>query len=240
MDSLPPERVEPIPAPAAEPAGMPALTLVPSKGLAAELTPAQQQSQLALFDLLGEHADKKLAQVVMLPSAEDKALTEARTVQEAMPLIANMLKADKAAQGIKKPYPRTALKHQHIVAFMLCNPFATTTEICSFFGISPTTLGNINKSDTFQSLIAAHRVSLESGIGADLQDQLRQTMAAAIEVVQKAVVTGQNPDYALEVMDKAANRMGMGNKHQTNVQINNNVITPEMIAAARASRRLPS
>jgi len=194
---------------------------------------------LQLLDVLGRDADRPLAAVIPMPSVEDKALVEAKTVDEAMPLIGNMIRAEKASQGgPRKPYPRIALKQQHIVAFMLCNPFATTTEICAFFSISPTTLGNITKSDTFQSLVQAHRVTLDSGIGADLQAQLRDTMAAAVEVVQKAVVTGQDPDYALEVLDKAANRLGMGAKHQNGPLVQVNVVTPEMIAAARASRRL--
>jgi hypothetical protein len=226
------------------PTGVLPLALVPhiaNTGIApaqiALLTDTEKQSAGELANILGVEAPKHLAPVIPLPSAEEAQLAGAATVQEAMPLIGNMLRAEKQAGGIKKPYPRTALKQQHIVAFMLCNPFANTTEICSFFGISPTTLGNITKSDTFKALVNQHRVTIDSGIGADLQAQLKDTMAAAIEVVQKAVVDKQDPDYALQVLDKTANRMGMGNKHNTNVQINNNIVTPEMIAAARASRR---
>lgn len=249
MDSLPPTGVgsPPPPTPEAQAAplapsapGHPTLTLVPSPAPTPELTPEQRTSQLMLMDVLGMNSDRPTAAVIPMPTAEDKALVEAKTVEEALPLIGNMMKAEKQGGGIKRPYPRVALKHQHIVAFMLCNPFATTTEICNFFSISPTTLGNITKSDTFQSLVASHRVTLESGIGADLQSQLRDTMAAAIEVVQKAVVQNQDPEFALQVMDKAANRMGLGAKHNSGPMVQVNVVTPEMIAAARASRRLSS
>ena len=203
------------------------------------LSEEQRASAQQVDDILGRTDGLHLTAVVTLPSAEDKTLAEAKSVEDALPLIGNMIKAEKAAAaGPRKPYPRAALKQQHIVAFMLCNPFATTTEICSFFNISPTTLSNITKSDTFKSLVAAHRVSIESGIGADLQAQLRDTMAAAVEVVQKAVVAGQDPDYALEVLDKTANRLGMGAKHQSGPMVQVNVVTPEMIAAARAARRL--
>lgn len=202
------------------------------------LTEEQKRSVVQLQDILGVHTDKPLAAVIPFPMEDDKGLVEAKTVEEAIPLIGNMIKAERAAGSVKKPYPRTALKHQHIVAFMLCNPFATTTEICSFFSISPTTLATVYKSDTFKSLVAAHRVSIDSGIGGDLQAQLRDTLAAAVEVVQKAVVEKQDPDFALEVLDKAANRLGMGAKHNTGPQVQVNIVTPEMIAAARASRSL--
>jgi hypothetical protein len=119
---------------------------------------------------------------------------------------------------------------------MLVNPFASTTEVCAFFGISPGQLSNICKSDTFKALITSHRVSIESSLGQDLQEQLRATLSVALEVTQKAIVDHRDPEYALAVLDKTANRLGMGAKHNTNVQINNNIVTPEMIASARARR----
>jgi 2-hydroxychromene-2-carboxylate isomerase len=181
------------------------------------------------------------AQGVTLPAVQadaDHPLKDVTDVVAAGEIIGRMLAAEHST-GKKSYYPRALLRQQHIAAFMLVNPFATTTEICAFFGISPTTLGNISKSDTFKALVNAHKVSIESGIGRDIQEQLRDTLAASVEVVQKAVVERQDPDYALAVLDKTANRLGMGAKHNTAVQINNNIVTPEMIAAARA-RRLPS
>lgn len=203
-----------------------------------EYSDTEKKSLVQLADVLGMDSSHPLAAVIPFPvQGEDKALAEAKTVEEAMPLIGNMIKAEKQLQGVKKPYPRVALKQQHIVAYMLCNPFSTTTEICSFFSISPTTLSNICKSDTFKSLVQAHRVTLDSGIGSDLQQQLRDTMAAAVEVVQKAVVANQDPEFALEVLDKTANRLGMGAKHQSGPAVQVNVISPEMIAAALNARR---
>lgn len=219
--------------------GAPTVTPEPPPAPAVrEYTDTEKKSLVQLADILGQDSERPLAAVIPFPAGVDESgLAAIKTVEDAVPLIGNMIKAEKAAGGVKRQFPRTLLRQQHIVAYMLCNPFATTTEICSFFGISPTTLGNITKSDTFKSLIGQHRVTLESGIGADLQAQLKETLAAAVEVVQKAVVDKQDPDYALEVLDKAANRLGMGAKHNTAVQINNTIVTPEMIAAARAARR---
>lgn len=165
-------------------------------------------------------------------------LEDVEDVEAAKPIIEKLLIAERNAGG-KRVYPRRILRQQHIVAYMLCNPFATNTEVCAFFGISPSTLGNIAKSDTFKALINAHKLTLDSNVAADLQEQMRLTLAVSLEVTQKAVVTNQDPEYALAVMDKVANRLGMGAKHNTQVQINNNIVTPEMIAAARA-RRLPN
>ena len=166
---------------------------------------------------------------------EPHPLDDVVDVDKAMPVIANLLEAER--NGAKKRvYPRRLLRQQHIVAYMLANPFATTTEICAFFGISAGTLSNISKSDTFKALLNAHKVSLENSVGADLQDQLRQTLAVALEVTQKAVIDQQDPEYALAVMDKTANRLGMGAKHNSQTQVNVNVVTADMIAAARAKR----
>jgi hypothetical protein len=165
----------------------------------------------------------------------DHPLDGIETVEDAAPIIGEMLAAERAG-GKRGAYPRCILRQQHVVAFMLANPFATTTEICAFFGISPTTLCNISKSDTFKALINKHRVMIESGIGADIQEQLRATLAASIEVVQKSIVDNQDPEFALAALDKVGNRLGMGAKHNTNVQINNNIVTPQMIANARERR----
>lgn len=157
------------------------------------------------------------------------------TVEGAAAVIGQMLVEDREAKGVRV-YPRRLLRQQHIAAYMLVNPFATTTEICRFFGIGAGALSNICKSDTFKALVESHKVSVETSIGADLTEQLRQTLAVAIDVTQKAVITGQDPEFALQVLDKTANRLGLGAKHNTNVQINNNIVTPEMIAQARARR----
>lgn len=152
-------------------------------------------------------------------------------------IIGQMLTDEKSGKGIRA-YPRRILRQQHIAGFLLINPFASTTEVCAYFGIGPSTLNNITKSDTFKTLVSAHRISMESNIGQDLTDQLRQTLQVAIEVTQEAVITKRDPDFALQVMDKAANRLGLGAKHNNAMQVNVNVVTPEMIAMARA-RRLP-
>lgn len=158
-------------------------------------------------------------------------------VERAAEIIGELLTHEREAKGVRV-YPRRILRQQHIAAFMLVNPFATTTEVCAFFGIGAGALSNICKSDTFKALVAAHRISLSNSTMADIQDQLRQTLQVSLEVVQRNVTEKQDPDFALQVLDKTANRLGMGAKHNTNVQINNNIVTPEMIAAARA-RRLP-
>lgn len=157
-------------------------------------------------------------------------------VNEASTLIAQMLAEERITKEVRV-YPRALLRQQHIVAYMLVNPFASTTDICGYFQISPTTLSNIAKSDTFKAMVNKHRVGVES-IMPDLQDQIRETLRVAVEVTGRAVVERgtQDAEFALNVADKFANRLGMGAKQGTNVQINNNILTPEMLQQARARR----
>lgn len=150
-----------------------------------------------------------------------------------MPLIGKLLALEIESKG-KRVYPKRILRQQHIVAYMLLNPFATTTELCNFFGMSPSTFYNISRSDTFRALAQSHQIRLNADF--DIQQQLKETLSVAIEVTQRAIVEQQDPDYALAVLDKTANRLGLGAKQGTNVQINNNVVTPDMIAYARQKR----
>lgn len=188
--------------------------------------------------LSGRESQLPAVRMASSPAAELHPLEGIGDVGDAIPIITNLL-AEEAAGLKRRYYPRCALRQQHIVAYMVVNPFATTTDVCAFFGISPSTVCNVARSDTFKALIASHKISLESNLAADIQDQLRATLAVATEVVQKAVVTSQDPEFALATLDKVANRLGLGAKHNTQVQINNNIVTPEMIATAR-QRRLPS
>jgi hypothetical protein len=171
-----------------------------------------------------------------VPVAAAHPLDGVSDVKKAAVIIGRMLAEDAVAKQ-KRVYNRCVLRQQHLAAFMLVNPFASTTDICAFFHIGPASVYNIVRSDTFKALVNHHRLSLENSIGVDLQEQLRLTLSASLDVVQRAVIEKQDPDFALAVMDRTANRLGMGAKHNTNVQINNNIVTADMIAAARAARQ---
>ena len=161
---------------------------------------------------------------------ELQATTE---MQRILPLIAKLIAAEAAAKG-KRVYPTKLLRHQHIIAAMVLNPFITRVELCRFFGVSIHTLGNIAKSDTFRALASQFQVQLTED--ESIADKMKDTLSAALDVTQKAIIEGQDPDYALQVVDKAANRLGMGVKQGTQVNIQNNVVTPDMIAYARQRR----
>lgn len=159
-------------------------------------------------------------------------LRAAEEMEDIKVVIQQMQTAELTSKG-KKIYPKALLRQQHIIAYMLLNPYATGVEVCRFFSISRSTLSNITKSDTFKAAAGKYAVSLENYFP-ELREQLNETLKASLEVVQKAVIDSQDPDYALSVMDKTANRLGFGAKPSgPNVQINNNVVTAEMLLAAR-------
>lgn len=156
-------------------------------------------------------------------------------VQRLIPVIGKLLEAEVASKG-KIFYPTRMLRHQHIIAMMLLNPFATRVELCRFFGVSMGVLNNIAKSDTFRTLAGQFHVSLPDA--EELGDKLRDTVSTAIDITQKHLIKSQDPDFALAVMDKGGNRLGMGVKQGTQVNIQNNVVTPDMLAYARDRKRL--
>jgi len=198
------------------------------------VTPVNPADPIDLI-LAGRHTEVTADGVPLAPGEILHPLESVETVEGAAEVIGRMLVEDRNTKGTRV-YPRRILRQQHIAAYMLVNPFATTTEICAFFNIGAGSLTNICKSDTFKALIDRHRISIETSLGSDLTEQLRQTLQVSIDVVQKSVITQQDPDFALAVLDKTANRLGLGAKHNTNVQINNNIVTPEMIAMARARK----
>lgn len=173
----------------------------------------------------------------LVPEALVSQLHKTATVEESIPLIGELMRLEKQAKG-QKVYPRRLLRCQHIAAFMIMNPFSNNVDVARFFGVSCTTVENIMKTDTFKALISAHRVHIE-GLGQDIQEEMRATITAGLQVVQKEIVDKQEGEFALSAIDKLANRLGMGVKHKKEAQVQVNVIAADMIMAARA-RRLPS
>lgn len=143
-----------------------------------------------------------------------------------------------ATTGKEVRYPRDLLRVQHIVAFELVNPFCTTAEVCRFFSITPGTYKTITASDAYRQLMESHGMQLLRQAPQELVDKMKDTVEMAVDNVQKALLASSDGEFALAAADKLANRLGMGVKHNTNVQINNNVVTAEMIAAARNKRAL--
>lgn len=156
-------------------------------------------------------------------------------VQRLLPIIGRLLQAEADSKG-KMVYPTRMLRHQHIIAMMLLNPFVTRVELCRFFGVSMAVLNNIAKSDVFKTLAGQFHVSLPGQ--EELGEKLKDTVSAAIDIAQKHLIKSQDPDFALSIMDKGANRLGMGVKQGTQVNIQNNVVTPDMVAYARDRKRL--
>jgi hypothetical protein len=190
----------------------------------------------SIFTEAGIEPPKTGKELTLVGGVEER-LAAATTVEEAMPLIAEMAKVEKESKGVRV-YPRVLLRIQHVAAFVIMNPFCSNTDIARFFHVGSTCIANIMKTDTFQSLVSAHKIMID-GLNVDIQEQMRNTLIAGLEVVNKEIVERQDGEFALSAVDKISNRLGMGGKHQTApmVQINN-IITPDMIAAARA-RRLP-
>ena len=202
-----------------------------------ELDPTTAIENLSVLDaLIADSAPKEVKDVTqyVTPDAEH-VLKNFSSVQDLLPTIRGMIEWEAANNG-KKCYPRLLLRNQHIIAFLLTYPQATNAEVCRFFSIGPSVLKQIASSDAFKAMMVQYQVNF-AAISPDINEQLKDTMAAAITIVQKDLVERQDPDYALQVLDKTANRLGMGTKQQTNVQINNNIVTADMIAQARAAHQ---
>lgn len=185
--------------------------------------------------ILGGVEDKSVVVLsTVTPADIVEELQRLEDVDKLLPIISRLMQAEAESKG-KRMYPKRLLRNQHIIAYLLLNPFATTMEVCKFFGVSPSVLYTLSKSDTFKALASQYAVKIDNN--PDIQQQLKDTMAAAIEVTQQALTNNPDPDYALAVLDKTANRLGMGAKQGTNVNIQNNILTPEMIAVARQQKQ---
>lgn len=169
----------------------------------------------------------------------DHPLKDVTDVAEAVVKM-QQIAAEEALTKKPKKYPKSILRHQHLVAYLMLNPFATNTDIAQYFGITASTVARLVSSDSFKQCLESHMAGAGQDLFTSIKDKMEATLAVAVDRVQEKIVQGDDPDYALQALDKVANRLGMGVKQQSGAgtQVNVNIITADMIMKARA-RRLP-
>lgn len=165
-------------------------------------------------------------------------LCDETRVEECKRLVEKIQQEIVNGKGVSK-FPKARLRHQHIIAYMLANPFASMTDLEQFFGVTRMTIHRIAKSDMFQALVAQHRIQLETDFAKEVFDNLQQTLHMAVEVVQEDLLARRNGDFALQAVKETGKLLGMGGNNKAGPVINNNinVVTPEMIMAARQARQ---
>lgn len=140
----------------------------------------------------------------------------------------------------KKPrrYPKSILRHQHMVAYLLLNPWASTADIAGYFSISATTVSRLTSSDSFRQCLEQYMQGAGAELGTSIKDKMEATLSVAVDKVQEKIIQGDDPEFALQAMDKVANRLGMGVKQQSNggSTVNVNIVTREMILQATQRR----
>ena len=144
-------------------------------------------------------------------------------------------------QATKKPrrYPKSILRHQHMVAYLLINPFASNADIAQYFSISVTTVSRLVSSDSFKQCLEQYMQGGGAELYTTIKDKMEATLSVAVDRVQEKVVQGDDHEFNLAVVDKVANRLGMGVKQQSgagNTTNNFNIVTREMILQATQRR----
>lgn len=163
-----------------------------------------------------------------------------KDVTDVMLAVEKIKEMEEEALKTKKPrrYPRSILRHQHMVAYLLINPFASVAEIASYFNISATTVSRLISSDSFRQCLEQYMQGAGAELAVSIKDKMEATLSVAVDKVQEKIIQGDDPEFALQAMDKVANRLGMGVKQQSGAgsTVNVNIVTREMIVQATQRR----
>lgn len=168
-----------------------------------------------------------------------KQFADENRVEECRKLVERLMAEQANGKGVPK-FPKTRLRHQHMIAYMLVNPFASVNDMAAYFGVTRMTLNRIMKSDTFKALVLQHRINLETDFVKEIFTDLQETLSLSLEVVQENVIQNRNGDFALNVAKEAGKLLGMGQAAKGNgtvIQNNINVVTADMLTAAKAARQ---
>lgn len=163
-----------------------------------------------------------------------------KDVVDVMQAVEKIRELEQEALATKKPrrYPKSILRHQHMVAYLLLNPWASTAEMASYFSISATTVSRLVSSDSFKQCLEQYMKGAGAELATSIKDKMEATLSVAVDKVQEKIIQGDDPEFALAAMDKVANRLGMGVKQQSGAgsTVNVNIVTREMILQATQRR----
>jgi hypothetical protein len=115
------------------------------------------------------------------------------------------------------------LKHLEIAVYMLSNRELSTKEIADQFGVTPATIARILSTDGFQLILSDEAKKMSTaykGLRAGLESSMHSAALLAMDRLLDRIQVCNDTEQLLAIASKLAELVGMGNKAQQGVTIN--------------------
>lgn len=144
---------------------------------------------------------------------------------------------------------RISHTHEQIINWLVMNPEKSLRECADSFGYTQPWLSQLIHSDIFQAALKQRQLQVAARVAASIPEKLQAITDIALEKLGDQISKSEDPDYILDVADRALHRMGYapasarnpaGSPSQLGVQNQTNVfmLSPDDLAQARNLMRL--
>ena len=119
--------------------------------------------------------------------------------------------ADLSAQEINAPKRaiyKLSHRHEQLINWLLQNPEKSLRECADYFNYSQGWVSQIIHSDIFQAQLRSRQNAVFVQVAQDIPTKLAGLADQAIEKVSFMLERSENPDFAIDVFDKALNKLG--------------------------------
>jgi len=141
---------------------------------------------------------------------------------------------------------RVSHTHEMVINWLVLNPEKSLRECADTFGYTQPWLSTLIHSDLFQSRLRARQEQIASRVTSSIPEKLQAITDIALDKLGDVLAKSEDPEYILDVADRALHRMGYapasarnpaGSPSQAgsvNNQTNVFMLAPEDLHQARA------
>ena len=120
---------------------------------------------------------------------------------------------------------RVHYSHEAMIDVILTEPTLTQNELAQRFGRSVSWISIIMGSDAFQAALAKRRDDiLDPFLVATIEERFRGLATQSLEVLAEKLELTKSADLALKALDISAKALGMGARHASGAQVQNNFV----------------
>jgi hypothetical protein len=95
-----------------------------------------------------------------------------------------------------------------VINWLVLNPEKSLRECADAFGYTQPWLSQLIHSDIFQARLRERQESIAARVTASIPEKLQAITSIALEKLGDAIAKSEDPDYILDVADRALHRMG--------------------------------
>jgi hypothetical protein len=105
---------------------------------------------------------------------------------------------------------KVSATHEQIMNWLVLNPEKSMRECADAFGYTQAWLSTLVHSDAFQAKLAEKQQLVQARVCASIPEKLNRVTDVALDKLATMVEASEDPEFILNVADKALHKLGFG------------------------------